>query len=464
MVKLFGKKYPVRKLLLFAIEGSFLFLSFIAVAILRYGPGFLLAPGPFFWGRVGLVVFVCLLSLYYFDLYTFRSRINYLEMTSRLAQALGTACVLLGFLFFAFPALLPGKGIFLAGLVVFIALSSLWRYAYCWILRKGIWAIPVLIVGQGRFPFDIIREIATNHDCGYKIVGMVSDGNLDADSLSISTDLPFFGSFSGLLEKVKTAGAEELIVAMDQRRGSLPVEELLRCKMEGIPVHEGETFYEEVTGRILVDKINPSWLIFHEGFQKRPLMLFLKRVVGMSTSAVGLILSLPFTLLIAILIKLESEGPVFYRQERVGKDGRIFEVIKFRSMRQDAEQDGAQWARSDDERVTRVGRVIRRLRIDEIPQMWNVLKGDMSFVGPRPERPLFVEKLREKIRYYDQRHTVQPGITGWAQINYPYGSSVKDAKCKLEYDLYYIKHMSVVLDLYIILKTVKTILFREGAR
>ncbi len=462
MVKLFGKKYPVRKLLLFSIEGSFLFLSFIAVAILRYGPGFLLAPGPFFWGRIGLVVFVCLLSLYYFDLYTFRSGFNYLEMTSRLAQALGTACVLLGFLFFAFPALLPGKGVFLAGLMVFIALSSLWRYAYCWILRRGLWSIPALIVGQGRFPFDIVGEIVANHDCGYRVAGIVL--NEDPDPGSLPDTIPLFGSFSNLFEKVQRAGAEELIVAMDQRRGNLPVEELLHCKMEGIPVHEGETFYEEVTGRILVDKINPSWLIFHEGFQKRPSMLFLKRVVGMGVSAIGLILSLPFTLFIAILIKLESQGPLFYRQERVGKDGRTFEVIKFRSMRQDAEQDGPQWANSNDDRVTRVGRVIRRLRIDEIPQMWNVLKGEMSFVGPRPERPLFVEELREKIRYYDQRHTVQPGITGWAQINYPYGSSVEDARRKLEYDLYYIKHMSVVLDLYIILKTVKTILFREGSR
>jgi len=251
---------------------------------------------------------------------------------------------------------------------------------------------------------------------------------------------------------------------MDQRRGRLPVNELLACKMKGVPVLEGETFYEELTGRISVDKINPSWLIFHEGFQKSWLMMATKRFIGTCISALGLFLSSPIILLTSICIKLDSPGPIFYKQERVGKDGKPFTLIKFRSMGQDAEQGEAEWAKQDDVRVTKVGRVIRKFRIDEIPQMWNVLKGEMNFVGPRPERPQFVSELTEKIRYYGQRSTVQPGITGWAQISYPYGASEEDAKKKLEYDLFYIKHMSVILDLYIILKTVKTILFREGSR
>jgi sugar transferase (PEP-CTERM system associated) len=234
--------------------------------------------------------------------------------------------------------------------------------------------------------------------------------------------------------------------------------------MQGLPVIDGETFIEEITGKLAIDSINPSWLIFKEGFQKTPSMLLGKRISGILFSLAGLIFSLPVTLITAAAIKLESRGPVFFRQTRVGKDGIEFQVIKFRSMITDAEKDGAKWASADDDRVTRVGRIIRKLRIDEIPQMWNVLKGDMNFVGPRPERPEFVKDLAQKIRYYDQRHCVHPGIIGWAQINYPYGASIEDAKRKLEYDLYYIKHMSVLLDFYIVLKTVKTILFREGSR
>jgi len=244
----------------------------------------------------------------------------------------------------------------------------------------------------------------------------------------------------------------------------LPINELLRCKMQGFPIIDGETFIEEITGKLAIDSINPSWLIFKEGFQKAPSTLFGKRITGILFSLTGLLFSLPVTLITAAAIKLESRGPIFFKQTRVGKDGTEFQVIKFRSMRIDAEKDGAKWASADDDRVTRIGRIIRKLRIDEIPQMWNVLRGDMNFVGPRPERPEFVKDLAQKIRYYDQRHCVHPGITGWAQINYPYGASIEDAKRKLEYDLYYIKHMSVLLDFYIVLKTVKTILFREGSR
>jgi len=234
--------------------------------------------------------------------------------------------------------------------------------------------------------------------------------------------------------------------------------------MRGIDVVEGETFYEHLAGKIIVEKIRPSWLIFHGGFAKPRHTLFFKRLMGIVFASIGLALSSPLIILVAILIKLDSPGPVLFVQERVGKDGKVFKLYKFRSMRTDAEKDAPKWAGKNDPRVTRVGRVIRKLRIDEIPQMWNVLKGDMSFVGPRPERPYFVEMLRQKIPFYDQRHTVQPGITGWAQICYPYGASEEDALEKLKYDLYYIKYMSAMFDLYIIFKTVKIIIFGEGAR
>ncbi|MCD4754201.1 MAG: TIGR03013 family PEP-CTERM/XrtA system glycosyltransferase [Deltaproteobacteria bacterium] len=462
MIRVFGKKYSIRKLFFFSGEGLFLFFSLVVAVAYRHGGDISASDILSLWPRLLLIVVVCLLCLYYYDLYTFRFGFNYVEMTIRLIQALGTASIFLGFFYFVFPVLLPGRWVFLGSLLVFVFLSSLWRYSYCWMLRKEWWTIPVLIVGSGPFSEEIVQEIKEKSDCGFRVAGAVLD-QVPAEQEAYGNTV-VFNSFSNLCQRVGETGAEEIIVAMDERRGRLPVNELLECKMKGVPVLEGETFYEELTGRILVDKINPSWLIFHKGFQKSWVMLATKRFIGTCISALGLFLSFPIILLTSICIKLDSPGSIFYKQERVGKDGKPFVLIKFRSMGQDAEQGEAEWAKQDDVRVTRVGKIIRKLRIDEIPQMWNVLKGEMNFVGPRPERPQFVSELAEKIRYYDQRSTVQPGITGWAQISYPYGASEEDAKKKLEYDLFYIKHMSVILDLYIILKTVKTILFREGAR
>lgn len=462
MIRVFGKKYSIRRLLFFGGEGIFLFFSLVVVVAYRHGGDITAFDILSLWPRLFLIVFVCLLCLYYYDLYTFRSGFSYVEMTIRLIQALGSASIFLGFLYFVFPVLLPGRWVFLGSLLVFFFLSGLWRYAYCWMLRKEWWTIPVLIVGSGTFSEEIVREIKDKSDCGFRVAGAVLDKVLAEDEAYGDTRV--FNSFSNLCQRISETGAEEIIVAMDQRRGRLPLDELLECKMKGVPVLEGETFFEELTGKILVDKINPSWLIFHEGFQKSWVMMATKRLIGTCISAFGLFFSFPIILLTSICIKSDSQGPIFYRQERVGKDGKTFVLIKFRSMRQDAEHEEAEWARRNDVRVTRVGKIIRKLRIDEIPQMWNVLKGEMNFVGPRPERPQFVSELNKKIRYYNQRSTVQPGITGWAQISYPYGASEEDAKKKLEYDLFYIKHMSVILDLYIILKTVKTILFREGSR
>ncbi len=463
MFTLFGKKYPIRKLLFFLGEGLFLLFSLALVYLSRHGWDLSPIHDPVFWAKLLLISLICLLSLYYHDLYTFRAGYSYLEMAIILLQAIGWASVILGFLFFAFPGLMPGKWIYLRSILAFVLVSSIWRFIYILILKKGIGTTPLLLVGQGDFPEKITKEVRQHGDCGFKVAGIVwvKEGTEDPKTFY---GIPSFNNPKDLMSRIKQTDSEVVVVAMDEKRGQLPVQELLECKMQGIPVLEGETFYEEITGKIIVDKINPSWLIFHEGFQKSWLMMTGKRVVAILASTVGLLVSLPVICLTAILIKLDSPGPVLFKQERVGKDGRVFTLVKFRSMRSDAEDKGAKWAQKNDDRVTRVGKIIRKLRIDEIPQMWNVLKGDMSFVGPRPERPVFVSQLREQIAYYDQRHTVQPGITGWAQINYPYGASVEDAMEKLTYDLYYIKHMSVMLDLYIILKTVKTILFREGAR
>ncbi len=459
MLRIFGKKYPLRKLILFGGEGFFLFLSLYLIYSAQ--KPLAISSNIDIFLRIFIAVSVCLLSLYYFGLYTFRYGYSYFEMSTRLFQAIGGACIFLGFFYFLFPSLMPGRGIFLKEIIIFIVFSSIWRYFYVWFLKRDIGSKPVLVVGQGDAIGQLFNEIKENSDCGYKVQGIVVP---EGDKGSNGLEVPTWAGFDRILPKARELGVDEIIVALQEKRGVLPVDELLHCKMQGLSIIDGETFIEEISGKLAVDSINPSWLIFKEGFQKGPLKMFFKQLIGSLCALIGLLVSLPVSLLVAILIKLESEGPIFFKQARVGRDGKVFTLIKFRSMRSDAEKDGAKWASKDDDRVTKVGRIIRKLRIDEIPQMWNVLKGDMNFVGPRPERPEFVDNLRKKIRFYEQRHTVKPGITGWAQINYPYGASIEDAKRKLEYDLYYIKHMSVLLDLYIILKTVKTILFREGSR
>ncbi len=256
---------------------------------------------------------------------------------------------------------------------------------------------------------------------------------------------------------------DEVVVAAADRRG-LPVRDLLGCKLAGVRVIDYATFWERETGQVDLEEVTPGWLAFSDGFQQSGLYEAAARAVDIVVSLALLLLTLPVTLATAALIKLESPGPVFYRQPRVGLHGKVFEVLKFRSMRTDAEKDGPRWAAARDSRVTRVGAVIRKVRIDEIPQVINVLRGEMSFVGPRPERPVFVEELARKIPYYESRHEVKPGITGWAQINYPYGASHEDARRKLSYDLYYIKNRSLFLDAIIILQTVKVLLWNDGAR
>ncbi len=463
MLRFFGKRYPIRKLILILWEGIFLFLTILVLTSVTAGEVPSL-KNPVEFVRITTIVITCILSLYYFGLYTFSPTEGLKEMTVRLLQALGSASIFLGLLYMLFPAILPNKWVFFAEILLFITMSSAWRFGYLYLVKKQITGKPVVIVGQGRFPLDIMEELKNLPDSGYRIKAVIVQSDEDARLYKNMNPVEVVTGFHDLFQKIRSIDAEEIIVAMDERRGNMPIKQLIDCRMQGIEVTEGETFISFTLGKIMVDKINPSWLIFKEGFQKSRMTMLGKRIIGSAVSLSGLLMTLPVTIPVAILIKLESEGPIFYKQERVGKDGRIFQVIKFRSMTADAEKHGAQWAQQNDPRVTKVGQVIRKLRIDEIPQMWNVLKGEMSFVGPRPERPQFVKELSEQIPYYDQRHTVHPGLTGWAQINYPYGSSVEDAKKKLEYDLYYIKHMSIWLDLFIILKTVKTILFREGAR
>ncbi len=337
------------------------------------------------------------------------------------------------------------------------------RQVVFWASTAGVGAKRVLIIGTGEDAAGVEKALATLGYPSLAIVGFypVTQGNqspaVAADRILPST-LPLSEVVSGL-------GVKEVIVAVrEQRGGVLPMRELIECRVSGVPVTDLAGMYERVRGEVPIESLKASWLIYGQGFAQGGLRTFVKRTFDLLVSIALLLLNLPLMLLTALAVRLESPGAVIYRQERVGRGGRAFMCLKFRSMRADAEQDGvARWAVQSDPRVTRVGRFIRKMRIDELPQLINVLRGDMSFVGPRPERPTFVNELKQTIPYYDLRHSVKPGITGWAQVRYSYGASVEDARKKLQFDLYYVKNHSLFLDLLILVETVRVVLFREGA-
>ena len=358
-------------------------------------------------------------------------------------------------------------GIALASVLAYFLVSLLFRHTvFTYNFNGTALERRVLVVGVDECAAKI-EYLNGSSRSPYRAVGFVPLPN-ETKSKRLSTYKVLPGKVledsNGLALKARELRADEIIVASRERPG-LPVEALMECKLAGLNVTEFQSFWERQTGQIDLDEVNPSWLVFSNGFRMSWGRDVAKRLFDISVSLLVLLLTLPITLLAVMAIKLDSPGPLFYRQERVGAHGRTFPVLKFRSMRTDAEKDGvARWAQTNDCRVTRVGKFIRRARIDEIPQLLNVLKGDMSFVGPRPERPVFVENLAQKIPYYGVRHRVKPGITGWAQINYPYGASDEDAKAKLAYDLYYVKNWNLFLDAVILFQTARVVLWQEGAR
>ena len=351
------------------------------------------------------------------------------------------------------------------GYTIVLTLSGLilLRQVVFWASTAGLGAKRVLIIGTGEDAAGVEKALATLGYPSLAIVGFypVSQGK-EAPAVSVDRILP---SSLPLSEVVSGLGVKEVIVAVrEQRGGVLPMRELIECRVSGVPVTDLAGMYERIRGEVPIESLKASWLIYGQGFAQGGLRTFVKRTFDVVVSALMLALTMPLMLVAALAIRLESPGPAVYRQERVGLGGRRFTCLKFRSMGVDAESDGApRWAVSNDPRVTRVGRFIRKTRIDELPQIINVLRGEMSFVGPRPERPSFVNELKNTIPYYDLRHSVKPGVTGWAQVRYSYGASVEDARKKLQFDLYYVKNHSLFLDLLILVETVRVVLFREGA-
>ena len=414
------------------------------------------------WVKILLASSVCLLIMYFYDLYDYIVMTNRRELMLRLVQALGIAWALLALLFYFVPPLLIGRGVSVISVPLVLGLLLTWRMFIHSLTGHPEIGEKILVVGTGQTALDTAEAVWERRDAGYRIAGFISEnGAKPMDKLGRSVIL---GKGPDLESVIINEKIDRVVIAVRERRGAFPTEALLKMSLAGdVSIEECTSFFERITGKVHVDMLRPSWLIFAGRRRDSPVKTVFREMMHRLLALLGLVFSLPFSILAAILIKIESRGPIFYKQERVGKSGKPFNVIKFRSMRTDAEKDGKPiWAVTNDERITRIGKVIRATRIDEIPQFWNILKGDMNFVGPRPERPHFVKQLATEIPYYDHRHLVAPGLTGWAQIKYPYGASVADAIQKLQYDLYYIKNQSLTLDLVIVFETVKTVLFGKG--
>jgi sugar transferase (PEP-CTERM system associated) len=414
--------------------------------------------------KVTLVMAVCLAALYFYDLYNYTVINNRRELLARMVQAIGIAWVLLALIFYLLPSVELGRGTSIYSSVITLFSLLAVRTMLHFIMGHPEIGEKLLIVGDGQYAIDIAQAVLKRRDAGYRIAGFITE-----DFDNVNTQLPVarnLGKIDSLENIVEASKIDRIVIAVRERRGAFPTQALLRLSLANkANIEECSSFYERVTGKVHLDMLRPSWLIFNGRSRDTHLKMFLRESGNRCLGVIGLILSLPIALLTIVLIKLDSKGEIFYRQERVGKNGHIFEVLKFRSMKTDAEADGTPvWATSDDDRTTRVGKIIRKIRVDEIPQFWNIIKGEMSFVGPRPERPHFVSQLAQEIPFYEHRHLVTPGLTGWAQVKYPYGASVEDARQKLQYDLYYIKNQSLMLDIIIVFATVRTVLFGRGAR
>jgi sugar transferase (PEP-CTERM system associated) len=459
----------MRRFFLVLTESIMLFVIAMSAGMIRY------SGNPWFdvlhnsgWLKLLMMTITIQLAFYLFDLYDLPATRRYRKVFVNIIKALGISTLILSIFFYAFRQLSIDRSIFLIAIAIDFAAIAGWRLLVAWSSGHPNLGIRerVLILGSGTQAVETARATLERRNAGFHVVGFVDNKpELVGKSLINPSVIGLTDDISSLVARYDV---DRIVVALEDRRGTgvFPTEELLNLSLSGrVAVEECACYYERLTGKIATELLRPSWLIFSRGNRLTDIAYHIRRVLNLALALVGFVLALPIMILVALAVKLESRGPIFYTQERVGKNGRSFKIIKFRSMSATAERDtGPVWAEKADPRVTRIGRILRKLRLDELPQFVNVIRGDMNFVGPRPERPVFVEQLSEVIPYYQQRHLIKPGLTGWAQIKFPYGSSVEDAFEKLRYDLYYIKNRSFLLDAIIIFETVKTVLFGRGGQ
>lgn len=458
----FLKQYISSNSILFIVIDTF-------IAVFSFCAGIYMCIGPFDnvtkkYPNIdaGCVVFVAvvLFCSYFVELY----KVDNSRGKKEICIQTGTSALLSSFflasLYYMFPSIGVGRGILAIAVFTYAVVQFLVHIMLGRISSLPGLAKRVLILGTGPVA-DAIGNIIKCQGHQYVLAGYI-DFPIEPLSVPMSCVV---GDGNCIVEATRRERADKLVISLSERRGVLPLKEVLECKFSGVDILDAPSFYEQLTGKLLIEHTRPSWFIFSEGFKKSSFERFCKTALDLLGTVVGLILCTPLMPLISLAIKIDSRGPVFFRQVRVGEKGKPFKIYKFRTMFEDAEKKtGAVWAQENDSRITKVGGFLRKTRLDELPQLFNVLMRDMSIVGPRPERPEFIEELREVIPYYAERHAIKPGITGWAQIRYPYGASVEDAIEKLRYDLFYIKHCSLIFDLLIVMETIKVVLFGRGAR
>ena len=464
MLHLLKQYFPIRNIIFFIVEGCIIFGTvLVSSVIVTFSPSYLF--DTLLVLRIALITFICQICLYYNDLYDFEISSTIGEIIIRLLQALGVTSIALAVIYFIFPLVIIDQKVFILSLLLLIIFIVGWRLIYIQVLNRGLFNQRIIILGSSNLAKEIFKAVSTTIECGYCVSVIVPDAEDEKLGIEIPDTVVIHTEKENLCQIALEAGVNKVVVALKEKRGSFPTKELLTCRTAGIEVIEGSSFFEMLTGKVLVKMINPSWLIFSDGFRKSGIENFFKRSEDIIISSVMLLLLSPLLIFTAVLIKLESKGDVFFSQKRVGLYEQEYMMHKFRSMKEDAEKlTGPVWAENNDPRITKVGRFIRKVRIDELPQLWNVLTGKMSMVGPRPERKHFTDELKQKIPFYSERFNVKPGLTGWAQVSYDYGATLEDAVEKLNYELFYIKNLSLAMDIVIVLRTVKTVLFGRGSR
>jgi sugar transferase (PEP-CTERM system associated) len=457
LVRLFNVYYPMRTLVLVAGEALLVWTSFVLGTVLRFREdSYLVLNFEYGYQKIFFLTVCVVLFSHWLDLYD-PVHLNASEqLYFRVPLVPGLLALVLAVIGRLFPTLLLGNHALLLGLIILTLAMFGWRRSYAWLILQPLFRERVYVLGTGERAQRLVNGLRARPELGFEVAGW--SGNLEG---AVTRD----SIASHLITLIQEQTIHRIIVAMPDRRGSIPVNRLLQLRLRGLKIEEATSWLEKMSGKIEVEQLYPSWLLFADGFHFSAGFLILRRILSFLAAALLLLVVLPLIPFVVLLIKVDSQGPILYRQKRVGRGGAIFYCQKFRSMQANAEAStGATWATDDDPRITRIGKFLRASRLDEIPQLWNVMKGEMAFVGPRPERPEFVDWLTREIPFYAVRNAVRPGITGWAQVRHKYGNTLEDAREKLQYDLYYIKNMSLGLDLMIMFQTVKIVLLGRGAR